>query len=198
MSIQRPTPWSSILQFNNKIWTDIDRRIIIMDKLEHWSKFNCFHRSNPTPRFKTCRCLESLHGSDGRKNCVIDYILFWARLDKVPRQMIVIEKLKVLNNVGQKKNIKPFIIPFVPCQRPWTNEYMSNKYICKEALGTLFGYSPFALKTLVSHAKKHILPIHGLTGKVDSFSAKFQDNVVPSLAHFFKNEIVPLAGARPN
>ena len=101
MSIQRPTPWSSILQFDNKTWTDIDRRIIIMAKLEHWSGFNCFHRSNPTPRFKTCRCLESLHGSEGQKNCVIDYILFWARLDKVPRQMIVIEKLKVQDD-GQR------------------------------------------------------------------------------------------------
>ena len=149
MSIQRPTPWSSILQFNNKTWTDIDRRIIIMEKLQHWSEFNCFHRSNPTPRFKTCRCLEFLHGSDGRKNCVIDYILFWARLDKVPAQMIVIEKLKVLNNLAQKMNNKPFIIPFVPCESVWINEYMSNKYICKEALGTLFGLGPHALRMLV-------------------------------------------------
>ena len=62
-----------------------------MDKLEHWSKFNCFHRPGATPKFKICRCLESLHGSDGRKNCVIDYILFWAKFDKVPAQMIVIE-----------------------------------------------------------------------------------------------------------
>ena len=116
MSLQRPTPWSSIFQFDNKTWTDIDRRIIIMAKLEHWSKFNCFHITTPTPRFKTCRCLESLHGSDGRKNCVIDYILFWSRLDKVPRQMIVIEKLKVQNN-GPKNKKKSFIIPFVPCQQ---------------------------------------------------------------------------------
>ena len=103
MSIQRPTPWSSIHQFDNKIWTDIDIRIIIMNKLEHWYKLNCFHRTSPTPRFKTCQCLESLHGSNGHKNCVIDYILFWEKLDKVPRQMIVIEKLKVLNNLGQIK-----------------------------------------------------------------------------------------------
>ena len=181
MSIQRPTPWSSILQFNNKTWTDIDRRIIIMDKLQHWSKFNCFHRSNPTPRFKTCRCLEFLHGSNGRKNCVIDYILFWARLDKVPAQMIVIKKLKVLNNVAQKMNNKPFIIPFVPCEMEWTNKYMSNEYICKEALGTLFGLGSHAVGLLVRHAKYHTLPIHGLTGRVDSVSVKFQQNVLPSL-----------------
>ena len=98
MSLQGPKPWSSILQFNNKTWNDIDRRNIIMDKLEHWSLFNCFRRASPMPRFKTCRCLESLHGSDGRKNCITDYIFFWARLDKVPEQMIIIEKLKVLNN----------------------------------------------------------------------------------------------------
>ena len=111
--------------------------------------------------------------------------------------MIVIKKLKVQNNVGQKKNNKPSIIPFVPYHLPWTNEYVSNKYICKEALGTLFGYGPFALKTLVGHAKYHTLPIHGSTGRVDSFSAKFQQNVLPSLAHFFKTKIVPLSGARP-
>ena len=54
--------------------------------------------------------------------------------------MIVIEKLKVLNNVGQLKKTQPFIIPFVPCQQIWTNEFVSNEYICNEALGTLFGY----------------------------------------------------------
>ena len=111
--------------------------------------------------------------------------------------MIVIEKLKVLNNVGQKKKNKPFIIPFVPCQLIWTNEFMSNEYICKEALGTLFGLGSHAVGLLVRHAKFHTLPIHGLTGRVDSVSVKFQENVIPSLRHFFKNEIVPLAGARP-
>ena len=75
---------------------------------------------------------------------------------------------------------------------------MSNKVIYKEVLGTLFGYGPFALKALVLHAKNHTLPIHGLIGnRVDSFSTKFQENAVPSLAHLFKNRIVPLAGARP-
>ena len=111
MSLQGPKPWSSILQFNNKTWTDIDRRNIIMDKLEYWSGFNCFYRPGGSCKFKTCRCLESLHGSDGRKNCVTAYLLFWARLDKVPAQMIVIVKLKVLNNVGQLKKTQPFIIP---------------------------------------------------------------------------------------
>ena len=118
MSIQPPTQWSPILQFDNKTWTDIDRRIIIMDKLELWLGFNCFYRPGANTKFKIYRCLESLLGSDGQKNWVTNYLLFWARLDKVPAQMIVIEKLKVLNNVGQKKKNKPFIIPFVPCQLP--------------------------------------------------------------------------------
>ena len=74
---------------------------------------------------------------------------------------------------------------------------MSNEYICKEALGTLFGIGPYALKTLVRHAKYHTLPIHGLTGRVDHKSAKYEENILPSLVHFFKNKIVPLAGARP-
>ena len=63
--------------------------------------------------------------------------------------MIVIEKLKVLNNVGQLKKTQSFIIPFVPCEMEWTNEYISNEYICKEALGTLFGFGPDVLKSLV-------------------------------------------------
>ena len=95
--------------------------------------------------------------------------------------MIVIEKLKVQNNVGQLKKTQPFIIPFVPCEMEWTNEYMSNEYICKEALGTLFGLGSHAVGSLVRHAKFHTLLIHGLTGRVDSVSVKFQENVVPSL-----------------
>ena len=75
---------------------------------------------------------------------------------------------------------------------------MSNKYICKEALDTLFGFGPKALKALVLHAKNHTLPIHGLSGTVDHKSAKYEMNILPSLAHLFKTEIVPLAGARPS
>ena len=74
---------------------------------------------------------------------------------------------------------------------------MSDKYIYKEALGTLFGFGPKALKALVSHAKNHTLSNHGLTGRITPMSDKYAMNIQPSLAHFFKNEIVPLAGARP-
>ena len=109
--------------------------------------------------------------------------------------MMVIEKLKVLNSVLKKMNNKPLIIPFVPCQLIWTNKYMSNKYICKEALGTLFGLGPHALKLLVQHAKYHTLPIHGLTGAITPMSVKFEENVLPALRHFFKNEIISLACA---
>ena len=52
MSIQRPKPWSSLFQFNNKTWTYIDKVIIVMDKLENWSEFNCFHTPGPTPSLK--------------------------------------------------------------------------------------------------------------------------------------------------
>ena len=82
---------------------------------------------------------------------------------------------------------------------------MTNKFICKEALGTLFGYGHIALKALAIHTHTHIhintqnhtLPIHGLPGKVDPVSAKFAENLLPSLAYFFKIKIVPLVGARP-
>ena len=86
--------------------------------------------------------------------------------------MIVIEKLNVQND-GPKNKKKSFIILFVPCQQMQTNKFMSNEYICKKALGTLFGFCPKALKALVLHAKSHTLPIHGLTGRVDLFSAKY-------------------------
>ena len=76
-----------------------------------------------------------------------------------------------------------------------TNEYMSNKYICKEALGTLFGLGSHAVGSLVQHAKFHTLPIHGLTGAITPMSVKVQETVVPSLRHFFKNKIGPLVGA---
>ena len=98
--------------------------------------------------------------------------------------MIVIAKLKVLND-GPKNNKKPFIIPFVPYQLVWTNEFMSKEVICKEALGTLFGYGPFALKALVSHAKRKTLPIYGLTGRITPMTVKYEENILPSLAHFF-------------
>ena len=133
----------------------------------------------------------------GLNKCVTDYILFWARLDKVPRTMIVIEKLNVLNNGLKKNNNKSFILLFVASQFPWTNKFMKSKFICKEALGTFLGYGHIALKALVSHAKNHTLPIHRLTGRVDPVSTKFEENILPPLAYFFKNKIVPFVGARP-
>ena len=51
--------------------------------------------------------------------------------------MIVIEKLKILNNGVNKSNKKPFILLIVASYLLWTNEFMTNEFICKEALGTL-------------------------------------------------------------
>ena len=47
------------------------------------------------------------------------------------------------------------------------------------------------------HTTYHTLLIHGLTGRVPEFKTKFQENVVPPLAYFSKNQILPMAGARP-
>ena len=137
MSIQYHKPWSSLLQFDNKTWTDIDRRRIIMDRLEYWSKFISFHTPVLTPKLKICWCLVSFHDSNVHKNCVTDYILFWARLNKVLRSMIVIVKLTILNDGLNKNNNKPFILLFVACQLPWTNKFTTKKFVFKEALGTL-------------------------------------------------------------
>ena len=77
------------------------------------------------------------------------------------------------------------------------NKFYANVFICKEALGMVFGIGHKAMTSLVDHANHHTLPIHGLTGRVPKFKTKFQENVVPPLAYFFKNQIVPMAGARP-
>ena len=42
-----------------------------------------------------------------------------------------------------------------------------------------------------------LLPIHQLTGRVPEFNTKFQENVVPRLDYFFKNQMLPMAGAKP-
>ena len=65
---------------------------------------------------------------------------------------------------------------------------MSNEFICKEVLGTLFGYGHIELKALVSHVQNHTLPIHGSTGRVDPFSAKFAENILPSLPYFLSTK----------
>ena len=113
MSINTPTPWSSLLQYDNKKFTDPERRTIVMNKLEHWSGNNCFLSAGPRPSLKSCRCLHPLHGDDDHKGCVANYILFFAKLDKGGRLMIIIEKLKVLLDVQNRNNTKPFMLPFV-------------------------------------------------------------------------------------
>ena len=75
---------------------------------------------------------------------------------------------------------------------------MTNEFICKEYLASLFGYGHIALKqALVSHAQKKTLPIHGLNGGVTPMAVKFQENILPSLAFIFKNKIFLLARTRP-
>ena len=67
-----------------------------------------------------------LHGSDRHNNCVTDYIHFQARVDKAPRSVNVIEKLKILNDGLNKNNKKPFVLPIVSNQEPLTNEFLHN------------------------------------------------------------------------
>ena len=55
MSNQHPNKsWSSLLQFDKKTMTDIDRIIIVINKLEHRSEFNCFHTPGINPRLNVC------------------------------------------------------------------------------------------------------------------------------------------------
>ena len=87
--------------------------------------------------------------------------------------MIIIEKLKVLLDVQNRNNPKPFILPFVATEDGWMNEFYKSVFICKEALGTVFGIGRKGMTALVHHATYHTLPIHGLTGRVPVFNTKF-------------------------
>ena len=101
-------------------------------------------------------------------------------------------------DVQNRNNPKPFILPFVASDNGWMNEFLKIICISKEALGTLFGVGHNGMKALVQHAVHHTLPIHQLTGRVLKVTTKFQQNVVTLFAYFFKNRILPIAGARPN
>ena len=63
-SIDRPTQWSSLLQYDNKNQTDAERRTIVINKLEHWSGKNCFLTAGTKSILKSCLCLNSLHGDN--------------------------------------------------------------------------------------------------------------------------------------
>ena len=46
-NIERPRQGLSLLQCDNKNQTDAERRTIVMNKLEHWSRKNCFLSAGP-------------------------------------------------------------------------------------------------------------------------------------------------------
>ena len=68
------------------------------------------------------------------KRCVTEYIFFFKKLDKRERSMILIEKLKVLNDGLNKKNKTPFMLPYVASQNAWTKKFLKHVSICKELL----------------------------------------------------------------
>ena len=67
--------------------------------------------------------------------------------------MIIIEKLKVLLVVQNRNNPTPFILPFVATEDDdrMMNHFYKSVFICKEALGTVFGIGCKAMTTLVNH-----------------------------------------------
>ena len=90
-NIKRPRQWSSLLQYDNKNQTDAEQRTIVMNTLEGWSRKKCFLSAGPRPKLKSCQCLKPLHREDDHKKCFADYILFFAKLDKRGRLMIIIK-----------------------------------------------------------------------------------------------------------
>ena len=98
-NIERPRQWSFLLQYDNKNQTDAERRTIVMNKLEHWSRKNCFLSAGPRSKLKSWQCLKPLHGDNDHKKYVAGYILFFAKFDNGGRSMIIIEKLKILFDV---------------------------------------------------------------------------------------------------
>ena len=64
---------------------------------------------------------------------VADYIIVWPKLNKLARLLIVIEKLKVLNDV-LNKNKKPFMLSFVASQEARTNKFLKMYLFAKKLL----------------------------------------------------------------
>ena len=95
-----------------------------MNKLERWSRKNCFLSAGLRPKLKPCQCLNPLHGDDDHKKCVANYILSFEKLDKGGRLMIIIKKLKVLLDVQNRNNLKSFILHFVANDDRWMNKLL--------------------------------------------------------------------------
>ena len=96
--------------------------------------------------------------------------------------------MKVLLDVQNRSNKKPFILPLVASQDGWINEFLKNVFICKEALEILFGIGHEGMRVLVQHTNHNTLPIHELSERFPKVTTKFQENVVPPFAYFFKNQ----------
>ena len=61
-----------------------------MNKIEHWSGKNCSLSAGPRHKLKSCQCFNLIDGDNDHMKFVTDYILFFAKLDKGGRSMIII------------------------------------------------------------------------------------------------------------
>ena len=66
-----------------------------------------------------------------------------------------------------------FMLPFVTSDDGWMNELLKGVFICKEALGTLFGIGRGGMRALVHYVINHTLPINRNTGRVLKVTLSF-------------------------
>ena len=94
--------WKSVLELKNKDMADHDRTRIIKDQLKAWSTEKCFYRKGQS---KNCSCFSFLDCpvlEGGRINtenrnmqlAIASYILIFAKMERVPQKMLVMEKMK--------------------------------------------------------------------------------------------------------
>jgi hypothetical protein len=203
MSIRR---WEMILELQKRKSNlgDVERVVLITDRIEELSGKQCFYTPNKP---KKCSCLSTLQGDSNAMDAIGSYILFWAKLNPLQQKIMLIEKIKAIHVaerlIGRQllcstiEVTKPFQLPFYATEIAETNSKLSSICICKHSLAALHSYGIKAFISLEKHAKENTMPTHGNVGKLSKQTLDHRNNVVPLIKDFFVNDILPLAGPRP-
>jgi hypothetical protein len=98
---------------------DVERVVLITDRIEELSGKQCFYTPNKP---KKCSCLSTLQGDSNAMDAIGSYILFWAKLNPLQQKIMLIEKIKAIHVaerlIGRQllcstiEVTKPFQLPF--------------------------------------------------------------------------------------
>jgi hypothetical protein len=93
MSIRR---WEMILELQKRKSNlgDVERVVLITDRIEELSGKQCFYTPNKP---KKCSCLSTLQGDSNAMDAIGSYILFWAKLNPLQQKIMLIEKIKAIH-----------------------------------------------------------------------------------------------------